>query len=134
MILASGRRVYSPSVKLALFIIDALVRSHRKAIDLDDLQIFGHFSAKIEGIGVVIQIVMLCQAKIEPALWNVSLKIVQMACQRKLPWTNACSCHSHHQWRMPRAQRQQRILQEDQEREFALELPHWPSTPPRPAA
>ena len=68
MVLAGGCRVDSPPVKLALFIVDALVRSHRQAIDSDNLQIFGHFSAKIERICVVVQIVMLRQAKIEPAL------------------------------------------------------------------
>lgn len=76
MILAGGRRMYSPSVKFALFMIDTLVRSHGQAIDLHDLQIFRHFSAKIEWICVVVQIKMLCQAKVEPALYVVSLKVV----------------------------------------------------------
>ena len=135
MIFARGRRVDPLPIKLALLVVDALARSHGQAIDLDDLQIFGHFSAKIERICVVVQIMMICQAKIEPALHVVSLSTVHvMEKVRKSPLTNVCSCHSRHQWRMPRAQRQQKSLQEDREREFVLEPPDRPSILLQPAA
>jgi hypothetical protein len=68
VVLAGRTRVYPSTIELALFIVDAFAWADGQAIDLGDLQVLGHLCAEVERICVVVQVLVVRQAEIEPAL------------------------------------------------------------------